>query len=62
MKIRVTVDLGAAGHVMIGGMFPRGKLERKPALKKFVAANGEKFTNLGEKAVPFKTNEGIHRD
>ena len=26
---------------------------------KFVAANGEQINDLGEKTIPFKTNEGI---
>ena len=37
----VTMDSGAAGHVMIEGMFPRVKLERKIAPNKFVAVIGE---------------------
>ena len=41
MKFRVTMDSGAAGHVMPEGKYPRVKLERKTAPKKFVAANGE---------------------
>ena len=39
MKVRVTMDSGAAGHVMPETMFPRVKLERKTTPKKFVAAN-----------------------
>ena len=55
------MDSGAAGHVMLETMFPRLKLERKTSPKKFVAANGEQIRDLGEKKVPFKTNEGIQR-
>ena len=29
--------------------------------KKFVAANGEQITDVGEKSIPFKTNEGFQR-
>ena len=29
--------------------------------KKFVAANGERIKDLGEKAIPFKSVEGVHR-
>ena len=46
---------------MLDSMFPRVKLERKTAPTKFVAANGEQLTDLGEKTIPFKTNEGVHR-
>ena len=49
VKARVTMDSGAAGHVMLGTMFPRNMLERRTSLKKFVAANGEQIRNLGEK-------------
>ena len=40
-------------------MFLRLKLERRTSPKKFVAANGEQIKDLGEKNIPFKTNEGI---
>ena len=46
---------------MLEGMFPRVKLERKTAPKKFVAASGEQSRDLGEKTIPLKTHEGIHR-
>ena len=61
VKVRVTMDSGAAGHVMPETMFPCVKLERKKSPKKFVAANGEQIKDLGEKNIPFKTNEGIQR-
>ena len=61
VKVRVTMDSGAAGHVMPETMFPRVKLERKASPKKFVAANGEQIRDLGEKRVPFKTREGTQR-
>ena len=53
VKVRVTMDSGAAGHVMPETMFPRVKLECKTSPKKFVASNGQN--------IPFKTNEGIQR-
>ena len=56
-----TMDTGAAGHVMPEAMFPSVKLERKTQPKKFVAANGEQIKDLGEKNIPFRTNEGIQR-
>ena len=61
VKVRVTMDSGAAGHVMLETMFPHGKIERKPSPKKFVAANGEQIKDVGEKNIPFKTNEGVQR-
>ena len=61
VKVKVTMDSGAAGHVMPETMFPCVKLERKKSPKKFVAANGEQIKDLGEKNIPFKTNEGIRR-
>ena len=61
VKVRFTMDSGAAGHVMPETMFPRVKLERKTSPKKFVAANGEQIKDLGEKNIPFKINEGIQR-
>ena len=61
VKVRVTTDSGAAGHVMPETMFPHVKLERKTSPKKFVAANGEQIKDLGEKSIPFNTNEGVQR-
>ena len=59
VNVRVTMD--SAGHVMPDTVFPRVKLERKTSPKKFVAANGEQIRDLGEKKIPFKTNEGIQK-
>ena len=61
IKVRVTIDSVAAGHVMPETMLPRVKLERRTTPKKFVAANGEQIKDLGVKTIPFKTNEGIQR-
>ena len=55
------MDSGAAGHVMPETMFPRDKIERKTSPKKLPAASGEQIRDLGEKKLPFKTNEGIQR-
>ena len=54
------MDSGAAGHVMLEEMFPRVKVQRNSAPKRFLAAKGEHIRGMGEKTVPFKTNEGIH--
>ena len=40
---------------------PRVKLDRTSTTKKFVAADGEKIKDLGEKTIPFKCVEGVHR-
>ena len=61
VKVRVTIDSGAAGHVMLETMFPHVKLERKTSPKKFVAANEEQIKDLSEKSIQFKTNEGFQR-
>ena len=61
VKIRATVDTGDAGHVMPAEMFPRVNLDRTSATKKFVAANGERIKYMGEKTIPFKSVEGVHR-
>ena len=55
------MDTGAAGHVMPAEMFSRVKLDRTSATKKCVAANGESIKHLGEKTIPFKSVEGVHR-
>ena len=43
------MDTGAAGHVTLAEMFPRVKLDRTSATKKFLAANGGGIKDLGEK-------------
>ena len=48
-KVRVTIDSAAVGHVMLDGMFPRVRLERKTSPKRFGAENGEQVRDLGEK-------------
>ena len=59
-KIRATIDTGAAGHVMPAEMFPRVKLDRTSATKKFVAANGERIKDL-IKTIPLEFVEGVYR-
>ena len=49
VKVSVTMDSGAAGHVIPETMFPHVKLERKTSPERFVAANGEQIKDLGEK-------------
>ena len=61
VKVRVTMDSGAAGDVMLEAMFPHVKRGRKTSPEKFVAANGEQIKDLGEKRIRFKTNEGVQR-
>ena len=61
VKVRVTMDSGATGHVMPETMFPQVKIERKTPPKKFVAANGKQIKDMGAKRIPFKTNEGVQR-
>ena len=56
VKVKVTMDSGAAGHVMLETLFSHTKLERNTAPKKFAAANGEPIKDVGEKKIPFKTN------
>ena len=55
VNITATMDTGAAGHVMLAEMFPRVRLYRTSTTKKFVAANGEKIKDLGEKTIPFRS-------
>ena len=57
----VQVKDRAAGHLMPETMFPPVKLERKTSPKKFFAAYGEQIKDVGEKNIPFKTNEQIQR-
>ena len=61
-KVRATMDSGAAGHVMLEGMSPRVKLERKTAPKKMVAANGEQIRDWGEKTNSIKDKRGGFTD
>ena len=51
------MDTGAAGHVTRQKMFPRVKLDRTSATKKFVAADGERTQDLGEKTILFNSIE-----
>ena len=55
------MDTGAAGHVMLAEMFPRVKLDRTSAMMKFVAANGKRIKDLGEKTILVKSVQGVHR-
>ena len=56
-------NLGAAGHVMPEGTFPRAKLERKTSPMRFVGADGEQIRDLGAKSVPIhdkRRNSKMH--
>ena len=57
VRIRATMETGAAGHVMPAEMFPRVKMDPTIATKKFVAAIGERIKDLGEKTIPFNSVE-----
>ena len=59
MKVRVTMDSGAAGLVLPETIIPCVKLERKTSPQKFVAVNGEQSRDVGEKRTQFKTKEGV---
>ena len=61
VDIRATFETGAAGHVMPAERFPRVKLDRTSATKKFVAANGDRIKVSGQKTIPFKSVKGVHR-
>ena len=43
MKVRDTMDFEASGDVMLEGMLPRVRVDRKTSPKRFVAANGEQI-------------------
>ena len=60
-KVVELKDTGAGGHVMLAEMFPRVKLDRTSTTKKIVAANRERMKDLGEKAIPFKSVEGVRK-
>ena len=55
------MDTGVAGHIMLAETCPRVNLDRTSATNKFVAANGERVKDMGEKTIPFKSVEGVHR-
>ena len=61
VNIGATMDTGAAGYVLPAEMFPRVKLDRTSTAKKFDAASGEQIEDLGEKTIPFRYVEGVHR-
>ena len=61
VKVRVTMVSGVAAHVMPEGIFSRVKIERKTSPQRFVAANGQQSTDVGEKTIPSSTNERLKR-
>ena len=61
VNVRATMETGVAGHVMPAGMCPHLKLTCSSMEKKFVAANEEKISDLGEKILSFKTTERTRR-
>ena len=59
VKVRVSMNSGAAGHVLPETIIPCVKLERKTSPQNFVAVNGEQSRDVGERRTPFKTKEGV---
>ena len=60
VKVRVTVDSGVAGHVMIEIMFPL-ETRAQDRTDNFQAVHGEQNRGLGHKTIPCKTHEEGHR-
>ena len=42
-------------------MLPRVKRDRTSTTKEFATATGEQIEGLGEKIIPFRSVEGVHR-
>ena len=62
VKVRVTMDSGAAGHVMPETMFPRVvSMSAKRHQRSLWPHMESKSKNVVEKTIPFKTNDGIQR-
>jgi len=60
-KVVATVDSGSADHVAPEGEFSNIKMEPSEGSRKgrkYVAANGHKVPNLGQKKVPLLTDDG----
>ena len=60
---KITVDSGAAESVWPEGLMP--EIQTKPSVGSqtgvtYVAANGNRMPNLGEKKVHFKTKDGLN--
>lgn len=59
---KIRIDAGAAESVLPGRMLPDVKLQESVGSRRgvqYVAANGSRMPNLGEKKVFFKTKSGI---
>ena len=61
VKVRVTMVSGVAGRVVPEGISSRVEIERKTSPQRFVAANGQQSTDVGEKTFPSNTNERLTR-
>ena len=61
VKIRVPMDTGAAGHVMPETLFSNVKTEHTSTPKEFVAVDGERIRDVGEKTIRFKIHAAICR-
>ena len=60
---RITIDSGAAESVMPPGEVPEIPIKESEGHKKginYVAANGSKMPNLGEKSIKFNTRDGTN--
>ncbi len=63
-RVSATVDSGAAANVLPEAMFPQIALKESEGSRKgqyWVAANGGRIANKGEKLVHFQTTEGAER-
>ena len=61
-KGKITIDSGAAESVLPQGMLNEIQLQQSEGSKKgvqYIAANGGKMPNLGEKKVHFRTKDGM---
>ena len=61
LRGRMTIDSGAAESVLPSGMLPHIKMQESVGSRKgvhYIAADGGRMPNLGEKRVPFKTSDG----
>ena len=61
VNIRATVDTKAARHSMPAEMFLRVKLDRTTATEIRCSKWRRNIEDLGEKTIPFKSVEGLHR-
>jgi phosphohistidine swiveling domain-containing protein len=61
-KVTVTVDSGSADHVAPEDEFSSSPLEESEGSRKgrrYIAANGQKVPNLGQRVVKMSTDDGL---